>query len=162
MKKLTFAGILIFIITMKGYSQIEKHTILVGGYASFDVNSYNNYFIFNPNSGIFVSDKWCLGVSVPIVYTFDKLYWGLTPFGRYYFKAKESRSFFITGAIGLTSFINSENTLDQNSLSLGIGHVWLLNKSVGFETHLQGSTSFDNIAVGLFFGFQIYFNKANE
>ncbi|HEY4789042.1 MAG TPA: hypothetical protein VIH57_23500 [Bacteroidales bacterium] len=162
MKRLAFTGVLLVIMTMKGFSQIEKSTILIGGYANFTANENNTIFSLNPNSGLFLTDRFCLGVSLPIVYASDNLYWGLAPFGRYYFQPKESKSLYISGAIGITSFIKSEYTLTNRALTLGIGHVWLLNKSVGFEVEAQGNTSFHDIDFGIFLGFQIYFNKSKD
>ena len=86
----------------------------------------------------------------------------MAPFGRYYFNPKELKSLYISGSIGITYFINSERTLTNNALTLGIGHVWFLNKSVGFEVEAQGNTSFRDVDFGLFLGFQIYFNKSKD
>ena len=162
MKRLVFTGMLLMIITIKGVSQIEKNTMLLGGYANFNFTKDNLICSLNPNTGLFLTDRLCLGISLPLVITSADLYWGLAPFGRYYFKPKESKSLFISGSIGMTSFLNSDHTLTNTALILGIGHVWLLNKSVGFETEARVGTSFDNIIAGLFFGFQIYFNKSND
>ena len=162
MKRLVFTGILLMMITIKGLSQIEKNTILIGGYANFSFTNDNSVFSLNPNSGLFLSDRFCLGISLPLLYASGDLYWGLAPFGRYYFRPKESRSLYISGSIGITSILNLDHTLTNKDLTLGIGHVWLLNKSVGFEAEAQGRTSFDNVDFGLFFGFQIYFNKSND
>jgi hypothetical protein len=162
MKRLLIIGFLT-IMAVQGFSQIEKKTLLLGGYANFYTTDNHSVLSVNPHTGFFLSDRFCLGISLPILYTSGDLYWGLSPFGRYYFKPKESRSLFILGAVGITSFINSEHTLTDRALTLGVGHVWLLNKSVGFETILAGGTDFDTpVEIGVNLGFQIYFNKSGE
>ncbi|HEY4785625.1 MAG TPA: hypothetical protein VIH57_06235 [Bacteroidales bacterium] len=165
MKKFVLAGILLMLITLNGFSQIEKHTLLLGGNASLNFNDAymdNPVFYANPNTGLFLTDRLCLGVSLPLLYTSGDLYWGLSPFGRYYFNPKGSRSLYLSASVGITSFLNADHTILGRALTLGIGHVWLLNKSVGFETEFQGSTDRHDLQAALFFGFQIYFNKSNE
>ena len=162
MKRFVFTGVFLMILTITGFSQIEKKTILIGGYANFTTMRDYSVFSLNPNSGLFLTDRFCVGVSLPLLYTSGDVYWGLAPFGRYYFNPKESKSLYISGSIGITSFINSEYTLTNRELTLGIGHVWFLNKSVGFEVEAQGNTSFRDVDFGLFLGFQIYFNKSKE
>jgi len=151
------------IFGLSGFSQIEKKTILLGGYANFLLtDAGDTYFILNPNSGLFLSDKFCLGISIPLVYSDNEFYWGLNPFARYYFNKKDNNSLYLSGALGLTGLLNLENTISPGILSLGIGHVWFLNQSIGFETLLMGTTNFDDIIVGLNFGFQIYLGSKTE
>jgi hypothetical protein len=160
MKKLIALTTLITCLSLSGYSQIEKKTLLLGGYSNLNFGTSNNsYFSINPNTGLFLSDKFCLGLSLPIIYLNESFYYGISPFARYYLKSKESRSLFFSTSLGLTSFIEDDNTLDSGLISAGVGHVWLFNESVGFETEFVGSTNFDNINFGLLFGFQIYFNR---
>jgi hypothetical protein len=163
MKKTVITITLLMIFGLSGYSQIEKRTILLGGFANFIFNNEGDtYFSINPNSGLFLADKFCLGISFPMVYNNSEFYWGLNPFARYYFKKKNDNSIFLSGAVGITSLLNSENTISPGLLSIGIGHVWFLNQSVGFETELIGSTNFEDISIGLHLGFQIYLKKKTE
>jgi hypothetical protein len=137
-KKIVFTAFFLVITAITGFSQIEKNTLLLGGYASFNYENTNININLNPNTGLFLTDKFCLGISFPIVYYSERFYWGLAPFGRYYFKSGEPKSFYISGAVGITSFLNSDNTLTDQALTLGIGHVWLLNKSVALKQKLSG------------------------
>jgi hypothetical protein len=162
MRKVILTGFFLAISVLTGFSQIKKNTALLGGYANFNYVDKNFIMNLNPNTGLFLTDRFCLGISFPVMYNPAGLYWGLAPFGRYYFNPGELKSFYVSGAIGVTSFLNSENTLTDRALTLGLGHVWFLNKSIGFELEAQGNTSFHNINAGLFLGFQIYFNKAED
>ena len=163
MKKSIVISVIFISIVLSGYSQVEKNTILLGGYTNFIFNTGGStYFSLDPNSGFFISDKFCLGISVPVIYVSEEFYWGFTPFTRYYFKEKDKNSIFMSGALGLTSLLESENTISPGLISIGIGHVWFLNKCVGFETQLKVGTSFNDVSIGVHFGFQIYLNKKSE
>jgi len=155
--------ILLITIAFKGYSQVEKKTLLLGGYANIQYlsASENLYLNLNPNTGFFLSDKFCLGISLPVQYVSEQIYWGISPFARYYLKSKEPRSLYFSSAIGITGLFDFDNTFNSKALTLGVGHVWFLNKSVGFEAKFIGGTSnfHDDVDFGLFFGLQIYFNK---
>ncbi len=66
MKKLVVTFIVMSIYTLSLFSQLEKNTLLLGGYANFSYNSPGGtYLTFNPNSGLFLTNKFCLGISVP-------------------------------------------------------------------------------------------------
>lgn len=146
------------IITSQAFSQIEKKTMLVGGNASATFSTAEtSFFIFNPSAGIFVNDKVCLGASAPLMFIDETFYWGINPFARYYFSPKKSQSLFTSVSVGLSNY-----NYNLVSTSLGIGNVWFINKSVGFETELVGSTDFEDISVGIFLGLQVYLNKSNK
>lgn len=76
MKRIVFIGIFLMIITIRGFSQIEKNTILIGGYANFTSTKNNSVFNLNPNTGLFLTDRFCLGISQPLIYMSGDLYWG--------------------------------------------------------------------------------------
>ena len=67
MKRFVFTGVFLMILTITGFSQIEKKTILIGGYANFTTMRDYSVFSLNPNSGLFLTDRFCLGVSLPLV-----------------------------------------------------------------------------------------------
>lgn len=162
MKKVLLVTAVLFIVATKGFSQIEKGTFLLGGYGNINLGN-NSTILLNPNTGLFLSDKFCVGAGLALYYNSQYWYWGLTTFARYYFSPKEQRSFFITGSIDIAHFFNSEYTIRSNrAVSLGVGHVWMLNKSIGFEANTIAQTSFHDVVVGLNFGFHIYFKKSNE
>lgn len=162
MKRIVLTVFFFTVLIANGYSQIEKGTILLGGYANLTTIDDDFMVTLYPNSGIFLTDKFCLGVSLPILFDSDDIYWGFSPFGRYYFKAKESRSLFVLASVGIADIIDPDHTFNGSNLGLGIGHVWLLNKSVGFEVTAQGNTDFEDFRFDLLLGFQIYLGKSKE
>jgi len=162
MKKVLLVTAVLFIVATKGFSQIEKGTFLLGGTGNISLGE-NSTILLNPSTGLFLSDKFCAGVGGVLYYNSQYWYWGLGTFGRYYFSPKQQRSFFVNGSIDISHFFNSEYTIKQlRAVTLGVGHVWMLNKSIGFETDIDAQTSFHDVVVGLNFGFQIYFNKSKE
>ncbi|MBS2100269.1 hypothetical protein [Carboxylicivirga linearis] len=162
MKRMLFVGILLAMSICSGISQIQKKTFLIGGYADIEINKYDSEFSFNPNSAIFLTDKLCLGISLPLEYTSEKLYWDFTPFGRYYLSPAESSSVYFSGFVGLKNILELGSALTDKKMGLGIGHVWFLNQSIGLEAELQGNTDFRNVGLGMYVGFQIYFNRSND
>lgn len=141
----------------ENYNLLEKGTILLGGSCSVTLNltapEYST-FILDPNSGYFISDKLCLGAAIPVVYMNESFAWGIAPFGRYYFAPKDSRSFFASASINLIGAANYTNF----TAVIGIGNVWFITKSVGLDAEFRCGTNFQNVAVGLFLGVQVYFN----
>lgn len=67
MKKVLLITAVLFIVATKGFSQIEKGTFLLGGYGNINLGN-NSTILLNPNTGLFLSDKFCLGVSLPLYY----------------------------------------------------------------------------------------------
>ncbi len=66
MKKLVVTFIVMSIYTLSLFSQLKKNTLLPGRYANFNYNSMRGtYLTYNPNSGLFLTNKFCLGISVP-------------------------------------------------------------------------------------------------
>ncbi|MFH1119655.1 MAG: hypothetical protein V1775_07505 [Bacteroidota bacterium] len=58
MKKKVLAGILFAMIAIQVFAQVEKNTILLGGNATIKVTTAESaYFIINPSSGLFLTDK---------------------------------------------------------------------------------------------------------
>lgn len=161
MKKLIVLGILLTIITTSIYSQTEKKTLLLGGHANVSFLSLTEslYINLNPNTGVFITDKFCLGLSIPVVYLSEQFYWGMAPFARYHFKPQNTRSFYLSASTGLTGLFELENTLTDNILNLGAGHVWFVGKNTGLEVEFIGSTDFEGIDFGVYVGFQIYLGR---
>jgi len=158
MKKQFLLVILITIISIRVFSQVEKGTILLGGYATIKASTSEGLYLnFNPNSGFFLTDKICIGASIPLKYLSNGFYWGVTPFGRYYFTPHKVQSVFASMSFGLTNF-----NYNLAYLSAGIGNVWFINQNIGFEAELIGNTDFEDFSAGLFLGFQVYFNRSNK
>lgn len=163
MKKTIMLSILACCLCVISQSQIEKSTFLLGGYSNFNLSTTGSYYLnLNPNSGYLLTDNVCLGLSAPIVFFGDQFLFGVLPFARFYMNKNENRSLFFSTSFAVTSFIESDNVLSYGPYFAGVGHVWMLNKSVGFETELVGNTNFENVNLGLYLGFQVYFNRGNS
>jgi hypothetical protein len=160
MKKIFLIGFLVMIFSIKVTSQVGNNTFLIGGYCDFYKHLSERFdYTLDPNIALFVGDKLCLGLTVPLKNEPDGLNWGLTPFARFYFNPKESNSFFLLGSVGLTSFINSNHTNVDRALSVGLGYTWFLKRVVGLEAGIKGASSFHNVDLGLFVGIQFYLNN---
>jgi len=158
MKKQFLLVILMTIISIRVFSQVEKGTMLLGGNATIKASTSNGLnFTFNPNSGYFLTDKICIGASIPLIYLDEYFYWGVTPFGRYYFTPDKVQSVFASTSFGLTNF-----NYNLAYFSAGIGNVWFINKNTGFEAELVGNTDFEDFWVGILLGFQVYFNGSKR
>ena len=132
--------------------------MLLGGNASMIAStSGNSFFNFNPGAGFFINDHLCIGASASLMFFNEEFYWGAASFGRYYFTPKKTQSVFASGSLGISNL-----NLTSLNVSTGIGHVWFINKNVGFETELIGSTNFEDFTVGMYLGFQFYFKKSSE
>jgi hypothetical protein len=158
MKKQILLVIILTIISIRVFSQIEKGTILLGGHATMKASTSGGlYFSFNPNSGFFLTDKICIGASIPLIYMDNEFLWGVTPFGRYYFTPDKAQSVFASCSSGITNF-----NANLAFLSAGIGNVWFINKNTGFEAEIIGNTDFEDFSAGLFLGFHVYFNRPDK
>jgi hypothetical protein len=142
-------------ISSKGIAQIEKRTILLGGNASMVASIYGNSFLnCNPNVGIFINDNVCLGATTSIMLFNEEFFWGAAPFARYYFSPKKTQSFYSKGSIGFSNL-----NVNYVGVSAGFGHVWFINKSVGFETELVASTDSEEFSAGIYLGLQVFLNR---
>jgi hypothetical protein len=164
MRKLHSSLIFLIIITASCFSQAEKKTWLLGGYAAVQIESEGyGYLDVNPNTGYFIKDKLCIGLSIPIVsYDFEEFHYGINPYAKYFFRKNSPRSLFIFGQVGLNSLLNNDNNISYGTIALGFGHTWFLNKNIGFDGLIIGGTNFETVALGIFFGFDVYFNKATK
>jgi hypothetical protein len=158
MKKHLLLFFLIVTFSTRVFSQIETKTRILGGNASMIAStSGNSFFNFNPGAGFFINDHICIGASASLLYFNQDFYWGAAPFGRYYFTPKKTQSVFASSSLGISN-LNSTSI----NFSTGVGNVWFINKNVGFETELIGSTNFEDLTVGMYLGFQFYFNKSSK
>lgn len=185
MKKLTTTFILFALISMNGFSQIQKGNLLLGGTGSFTTYNSginkNRTLNLNPSLGYFVSDKIAIGSSLSFYFMHSGsttgIGFGISPFARYYFLKKETSSFFIPVRVSLSStnyqYQNSNNdntTYSSTRESFGIGYTRLIAPNVGLEASLsyyfiqtannimQDPTT-DYSGLDLQIGFQIYFNR---
>ena len=160
MRKFIVLAILLSTMTINGNAQTEKYSLLLGGSATMSINTLNNsYLNLNPNVGLFVADRFCVGLSTSLVYQYSIYSGGISPFARYYFGTNKTTSFYLNGSVGLINLFDAMNTVSTEASSLSVGHVWFLNKSIGLETEIKASTDFVDVNLGLYLGFQIYFNK---
>jgi hypothetical protein len=164
MKRISFLTLCLLLAGISTQAQIQKNTFLLGGYADIrlSTNDDDSYLILNPDMGYFVADRICVGISLPIAFIGNNSYWGLTTFGRYYFNVKDTRSLFLFGSVGLTAIYDSDHIVNSDFLTLGIGHVWFLNKSIGLEVKGYLSSNLNDLNTGMNVGFHIYFNKSNK
>ncbi len=159
MKRIILLGVVLMSISLAGFSQTEKGTLMIGGNGNIEFPDNDIEFRLNPTVGKFVADKFCVGLSLPLIYIDSDLYMDITPFARYYWAVKETRSFYVSGAIGLASLFDMEHKVTNNEVILGLGHVWFLTKNVGFEVEMQGRLDSEDVNLGMNMGFQIYLNK---
>lgn len=159
MKKVVLITLLVSLVVTKGFSQLEKGNLLIGGSANASLLQQRNFFLsVNPNLGYFLTNRFCLGASSS--FAFSKGFSGiaLSPFVRYYFGVKETRSFFGLASAGIVR----QNKNNFGYAHLGVGHTWFLNKNAAFETQLSGTYVNNNFQGGLFFGLQIYLNRGKS
>jgi hypothetical protein len=151
--KRTLLTLFLFFILVTGFSQIEKKKLLIGGYASIGYYDKDFYLNMAPNGGYFFTDNICAGASIPMIYVYERIQWGIAPFGRYYFSPGKKQSLFASGSVGAIF-----NTYRDNIFfaSLGIGNVWMLNEHVGFEAQIKGEANSESIDLFFQLGFQIY------
>lgn len=157
--KIYLIALALLTVSLVGKAQIEKGSYLLGGQAFADISFAENnsgYLSVDPNTGYFLSNNWCVGLSLPFVYISETLYWGFSPFGRYYMNKHEDRSLFFSASINASQFIESANSAGKSALNAGVGYTWLMNDSFGFEAE---SILTSDISLLLVFGFQVYFNK---
>jgi hypothetical protein len=154
---------LVLFISLSGNTQVEKKTWLLGGNAGVSSgNLIGTNISLNPNVGYFVSKRFCPGISTMLNYRkhedIQSFSLSLSTFTRFYFGIYEKSSFY-----GLVSFDLAPLFVSSNAItSLGLGHVWFLNKNIGFETQLSGLRFEKRYHVGLRFGLQIYLNRNNQ
>ncbi len=123
MKQIFLFVIITLLVSVKGYTQTEKNAYLIGGNGTVEFSKDDLAFSLNPNAGIFLKDKFCLGLSLPVIYIDSHCYFDFSPFARYYMGVKEQRSFYLSGAVGIKSILEMDNTLTNKKVTLGLGHV---------------------------------------
>jgi outer membrane protein W len=182
MKKLILMSILIFILSISSYGQVEKGDFLLGGTGGVLFQKRDDLSIktitLNPNIGYFATDKIATGmnVSVRLIYTKQRAHtrthtvMGIAPFLRYYFLKKDKYALFGLASIGLTKGERSDydNAIAITRTQAGLGFTYFLNKNIGLETILAyNNTKYQNAPnstfnINLNVGFQIYFGGKNS
>jgi outer membrane protein len=186
MKKLILMSILMFILSISSYGQVEKGNFLLGGTGSVvfrKINGVSGKIItLSPSIGYFVTDKIATGATLPIVrisakYASDEEISsavGIAPFVRYYFTNKGKSAFFGLASLGIIkgneSATGSYTYTDESSATTaqaGIGFTYFLNQNVGLETILgytrlkyEGLDARSNVNLSI--GFQIYFGSGSS
>lgn len=152
MKKM-FLLMIVTMLSLNLFSQLEKKTWIVGGSLSYSRAKYNTgvfnskqeqyEFTVSPAIGYFVINKLAAGIVTSLFESGDRAQgttiWGkysnfnFGPFVRYYFLKKETlvniiaQSYFQFGAEGSTSGLN------KTTLAFSTGPVLYFNSSVGLE-----------------------------
>jgi outer membrane protein W len=177
-KVLTIAllGSLFLLSSLSSYSQTEKGTWMLGGYASTGLTfeSDNNSFgiIVSPGIGYFMSDNLAIGLGIPLLLSTEENYryiaYGISPFIRYYFGTPSELMFFVTGSFGIDGWSSKYDDTTNSSSSItgkaGVGCTYFLNESIGLETILgytyDKPKDYDPTSgISLSIGFQIYFSR---
>lgn len=139
----TFA--LLLLTTLPSVAQTEKGTKLLGGNGNISLMSGTFNGSLNPNLGLFISDNFALGISLPLYYSGNNdnstKATGLSPFARYYFGEGSTR-IFASAALGYTHiwYSYSENSTHSSGhvrSSAGLGLVHFLTNQVGMEAILS-------------------------
>lgn len=184
MKK-TFLLIIVTIISLNLYSQLDKKTWLVGGSLSYSRAKYNTgvfnekqekyEFTISPAIGYFIIDKLAAGLFTSLyesgdrsggVTTWTKYYsFNYGPFVRYYFLKKEklvnilAQAHYQFGTEGTTSGIS------KTTLAFSAGPVLYFNSSVGLEflvshlTYRYRNVDASDNKIQFSFGLQVHLEK---
>jgi hypothetical protein len=191
MKNLILMSIIMLVLSLSSYGQIEKGNYLLGGTGNLGFSSNEGRSSFNigirPNVGYFLTDKIALTTSIPLSFYTDKsenwqsrsVCYGLVPGLRYYFAKKEKSAFFASTSFGIfqsksktesesnNPFNINKSSNTYTSANLAVGYVYFLNKSIGLETTLgynrSNSTHYNaQSAIDVNFGLQIYFGRGKK
>ena len=149
--------ILIFTLLLLTVSNTQGQTVkggkLLGGTASFKLDSGDFSLDVYPDFGYFINENLALGSSAAISIVDDGHFIGISPLARYYFGKNDKTRFF--GHANINFKLSSKNIEYVRDIYLGLGHVWFISEKTGLESMLRVD---DNGEIGLHFGFQIYFN----
>jgi hypothetical protein len=162
MKKSTLIIWIMLLVISYSNAQTSKHGFLLGGSTSISFNTDGAYDLkFFPSIGYFLSEDFCVGASVPLLFfnyeQSNAYYIGISPFGRYYFGENDKTRFFGLCRVNL-SFSDNLTINNYGLVDLGVGHVWFINNSIGLEAEIIGNLAPDDVTIGAYLGFQIYFN----
>lgn len=178
MKKTCFLFLsAICLLSVPGFSQIQKGNILAGGdIANFDIGLKSGSafsMTIDPKLAFFVKDNLALGAYLNFSLTtgsgFTTTDYGVGALARFYLSGKEVNTplrhsrFFLEGNVGIMG-ANVSGGASTNGLGLGIGpgYAYFITPNVGLETLLKynGILGFGNATtqsdLNLNVGFQIY------
>lgn len=138
--------------TSAAVPQLKKGQWMLGGNISFgkrNVSRFRNDIGVNrisPYAGLMLSKHWMVGSRLFYVNTPDleEVYFGLQPFGRYYFRPRKKKVFY--GEAGLLMYfryLDNENydkgfSGTERSLSLGLGSNRWITKNIVLDFYLGG------------------------
>ncbi len=171
---------LFFILTLFSFltsnAQITKRNWMVGGTGSFysaqlkdnNMTSSSIGLELRPNLGLFVIDKFALGITPLFAYNKTEnnssvISYGIGPYARYYFLKPENRINVLTH-VGYSYYGNNSTNDTSSALDFKAGPVLFFNSSVALEmtlnynlNNLDSSTKYNIFSLGL--GFQIHLEK---
>lgn len=158
MKRLSTLLIISLVIgTTHLHAQTEKGTLMLGGAASFQSSDGSSLFVFNPNLGVFVKNRFAVGLQTTIVASDGVSAWALGPFARYYFGGNEKGKIFgqvslnISGGDGAGTFFGA---------GLTAGYAFFLNQSIALEAAASYFRIDDSGLLVIGAGFQIHFKRS--
>lgn len=114
-----------------------------------------------PAQVCFLTDKFHLGLSLPILYS-EKLSFGISPFATYYFNSEGSKS------ISNLKYRHYPLLEDVDIINVGVtgniieispGYMWFLNEIIGLYSKLIVKVNTDGIGMGMHFGFKCFLDR---
>jgi hypothetical protein len=167
MKKIIAVKIII-LLAFSSVGQINKGTIVAGGYANFNnrithtgaQNSSASSLTVQPQFGIALTENFIAGAFVSFR-TFSDFYKGfaVSPFLRYYVK-----NFYLQAGYGYSFEKSVAFNTEGSYINVDLGHATFLTKNVALEPALYYNgvirgKQYEYTNYGIKLGLQIYFNR---
>jgi hypothetical protein len=157
MRKLISILLLSFIFgNTQANAQTEKGTLLLGGNTSLQLVDDASLFVFNANLGVFVSNKFAIGLQANILSSEGTSAWALGPFARLYFTENPKGKPFGQVSLNLGGGDGSDVSLGGG---LTAGYAFFLNQSIALEVAANYFRIDDSGLLVIGAGFQIHFRK---
>lgn len=137
-------------------AQTEKGTLLLGGNASFQAVDDASLFVFNSNLGVFVGNRFAIGLQANILASDGSSAWALGPFARLYFTENMKGKPFGQASLNLGGGDGSDVSLGGG---LTGGYAFFLNQSIALELSASYYRIDDSGLFVLGAGFQIHFKR---
>lgn len=160
--------IVLLLMPILAYSQIEKGRKMIGGDISFYSDEIQNTFSFQPQFGYFLGSKFVVGSGMVLRRSKLKLTntpsnsstLSLSPFIRYYVITKKINPFILLGGNFATILTKRDNNIpNQSALNLGIGNTLFITKNIGLDFTLSYRYTLQsklNRGLNSAIGFQIF------
>jgi hypothetical protein len=158
MKRLSTILIISLVVSITHlHAQTEKGTLMLGGSASFQSTDGSSLFVFNPNLGVFVRNRFAVGLQASVVASEGVSVWALGPFARYYFGGNEKGKIFGQGSLNVSG---GDGNGTFFGAGLTAGYAFFLNQSVALEAAASYFRIDDSGLLVIGAGFQIHFKRS--